>query len=273
MVRRRIRRRGVALSGVAAAYSATGGAWERGPGRIYDRLAEVLVGSSPLALAGALVVDVGAGTGAATRAALAAGAGAVVAVDGAIGMLAHRASHRPAAAVGDMLALPFAAAAFDAAVAAFSLNHLADPAAGLREMARVTRPGGPLLAAAYAATDAHPVKAAVEAALTARGWVPEPWYLAAQVEARVALSTVERAAAVAVAAGLDADVDEVRVPFPELDAGHLVAWRLGVAQHAPFVAGLAPAERDAVIADAVRRLGDRPPMLVRTLVVVRALSR
>ena len=56
-------------SPVGAAYSATGAAWQAGPGRIYDRLAEVMLASPPAPLAGQRVLDVGAGTGAATRAA------------------------------------------------------------------------------------------------------------------------------------------------------------------------------------------------------------
>ncbi|MGQ0521113.1 MAG: class I SAM-dependent methyltransferase [Actinomycetota bacterium] len=257
---------------LAAAYSATGGVWQRGPGRIYDRLAEVLVAGSPVPLVGARVLDVGAGTGAATRAVLAAGAGAAIAVDAAFGMLSHQAAARPPAAVGDVVALPFAAAAFDAAVAAFSLNHLREPAAGLREMARVTRPGGPLLVASYAADDAHPVKAAVEATLSDRGWEPDPWFVAMRAEVTAGLATVEHGTAAAAAAGLDASVEVLHVPFPDLDALDLVAWRLGLAQHAPFVARLPPAERDAVAVDAVRRLGDQPPTLVRSMLVVRAVT-
>ncbi|MGH9155694.1 MAG: class I SAM-dependent methyltransferase [Acidimicrobiales bacterium] len=263
----------MALTGeLAAAYSATGGVWQRGPGRIYDRLAEVLVAGSPGPLVGARVLDVGAGTGAATRAVLAAGADAVVAVDAAFGMLAHHAAERPPAAAGDAVALPFADAAFDAAVAAFSLNHLPDPAAGLREMARVTRRGGPLLAASYAAGDAHPVKAAVEAALSARGWTPDPWYVTMRAGATAELATVAHGTVAAAAAGLDASVEVVHVPFPDLDAYDLVEWRLGLAQHAPFVARLPPAEHDAVAADAVRRLGGQFPSLVRSVLVVRAVS-
>lgn len=273
MVRRGGGRRGVALTGeLAAAYSATGGVWQGGPGRIYDRLAEVLIGASPVPLDGARVLDVGAGTGAATRAALAAGAAAVVAVDAALGMLAHRARGRPPAVVGDVVALPFAGAAFDAAVAAFSLNHLPEPAAGLREMARVTRPGGPLLVASYAADDGHPVKAVVEDALAARGWTPDPWYVTMRAEAAGGLATVEHGTTAAAAAGLDASTEVVHVPFPDLDAHDLVGWRLGLAQHAPFVARLVPAERDAAAADAVRRLGDHPPPLVRSVLLVRAVS-
>ncbi|MDQ4069693.1 MAG: methyltransferase domain-containing protein, partial [Actinomycetota bacterium] len=134
----------------AAAYSATGGRWQRGPGRVYDRLAHVLVGRSPVTVHGTSALDVGAGTGAATRALLAAGAARVVAVDTAIGMLAHDAASRPPAVVADALALPFPPASFGLTVAAFSLNHLADPAAGLAEAARVTRPGGAVVASAYA---------------------------------------------------------------------------------------------------------------------------
>ena len=257
----------------AAAYSATGGAWDAGPGRIYDRLAEALVGRSPGALDGARVLDVGAGTGAAGRAALAAGASQVVAVDAAFGMLAHGAGARPPAAVGDVAALPFATGAFDAAVAAFSLNHLAAPALGFQEMARVTRSGGCLLVSAYAADDTHPVKAAVEEVLGRRGWVAPPWYVDVRDVAAPRLATAAEAAAAAGAAGLDAEVDVVRVPFPDLAPADLVAWRLGLAQHAPFVATLGAAERAEVQATAVAGLGPDVPVLVRSMVVVVAVSR
>ncbi|MGH9222456.1 MAG: class I SAM-dependent methyltransferase [Acidimicrobiales bacterium] len=260
----------MAVTPVAAAYSATGGAWERGPARIYDRLAEVLIGRSPVPLAGRRVLDVGAGTGAASRAVLAAGAAEAVAVDAALGMLAHQAADRPAAVAGDALALPFATSVFDAAVAAFSLNHVATPAAGLREMARVTRPGGAILAATYAADDVHPAKEAVRAALAAHGWAPDPWYMSLGVNVLPLLATPERCADAAQAAELDATVEAVHVPFPDLDARDLVAWRLGMAQHAPFAAGLSGAEREAVVIDAVGRLGDAPP-LVRSVLVLSAI--
>ena len=258
--------------GTAAAYSATGSAWERGPARIYDRLAEIVVAALPVSLDGAAALDLGAGTGAATRALLAAGAGRVVAVDTATGMLFHNAGGRPPAVAGDARALPFAAGAFDATVAAFSLNHLADPAAGLREAARVTRPGGGLAASAYADDDDHPVKQAVQSALVARGWTPEPWYQALQVDAAPKLATVEAARAAAEAAGLDADVEPARVPFPDLDATALIAWRLGLAQHAPFFDGLpTDAARAAVVEDAAARLGDAWPPLERSVIILRAV--
>jgi ubiquinone/menaquinone biosynthesis C-methylase UbiE len=258
-------------AGSAAAYS--GSAWERGPARIYDRLAKLVVSALPVSVDGASALDLGAGTGAATRALLAAGARRVVAVDSAIAMLRYDAGGRPPAVAGDALALPFANAAFDATVAAFSLNHLADPAAGLREAARVTRPGGGLAASAYADDDDHPVKQAVVAALTAHGWTPEPWYEALQRDAAPKLATVDAAKAAAEAAGIDAEVEAARVPFPGLDATALIAWRLGLAQHAPYFDALSDAGRTAVAGDAAARLGDAWPPLERSIVILRAVRR
>jgi demethylmenaquinone methyltransferase/2-methoxy-6-polyprenyl-1,4-benzoquinol methylase len=44
--------------------------------------------------------------------------------------------------VGDALRLPFAAGTFEAATVAFGIRNVADPLGGVREMARVCRPGG-----------------------------------------------------------------------------------------------------------------------------------
>jgi ubiquinone/menaquinone biosynthesis C-methylase UbiE len=192
------------VTSLAAAYSATGAAWQHGPGRVYERLAEVLADRSPLPLRGCRVLDVGAGTGAAGRAAQRAGAGSVIAIDVARGMLAHDAAARPPAAVADALALPFRDGAFDVAIAAFSLNHVAHPAAGLREMMRAVRRGGAIVVGAYAADDSHPVKAAVEDVLRSRGWEPEPWYLSVRSDAVPKLATVERCAEVARTVALEA---------------------------------------------------------------------
>src|SRR5262249_26514305 len=160
----------------------------------------------------------------------------------------HDAATRPPAAVGDASALPFANRSFDAAVAAFSLNHMKDPAAGLREMARVTRLGGSLVAANYAADDTHPAKAAVEAALSARGWTPDPWYAVLRAATMPLLASIASCEAAARTAGLRAEIEAVRVEFPDLGPHDLVAWRLGMAQHAPFVERMPPSEREAVVA-------------------------
>ena len=254
---------------LADAYTATGGAWQAGPGLIYDRLAEVLVGHVPGGVAGRRVLDVGAGTGAASRAALAAGADVVVAADLAPGMLAYDVSARPPAVAADAVLLPFRDAAFGSVVAAFSLNHLDDPVPGLAEAARVLVPGGGLAVSAYADDDTHPVKAVVEATCTERGWVPEPWYLALKATAMRQLDTVERAQAAATAGGLrGAEAVNEQVAFPSMSPGAMVAWRLGMAQVATFVGGLDAAERADLIADATARLGSAAPMLVRSIVVL-----
>lgn len=259
------------ISGIADAYDRTGAAWQAGPGLIYDRLADVALDRCPIALAGVLVLDVGAGTGAASRAASRRGA-SVVGVDAAFAMLAAGAAQRPPAAVADALVLPFRSSAFDAAVAAFSLNHLEDPATALRETARVVRTRGAIVATAYASDDTHPVKEAVDAAASARGWVQEPWCSRLRTSATPLLATVARAAEAAADAGLDAArVDHVAVPFPDLGPQQLVAWRLGMAQMAPFAATLTPAERAGLVADALARLGADFPMLVRSFIVLTAV--
>lgn len=77
----------------------------------------------------------------------------VVGADFSAGMLEH-ARHKLAAAAparvglvaADALGLPFADGVFGAVVSAFLLRNLVDLGAGLREMRRVTRPGGRVIA-------------------------------------------------------------------------------------------------------------------------------
>src|SRR6202011_5336426 len=111
-------------------------AWAVGPARVFGRLAELLVDCSPVPLGGRFVLDLGSGTGDGSRAALSAGA-LVIAADLALGMLLRGRDNRPPATVGDALALPFKGRAFDVVLAPFSLNHLTDPAGGIRESGRV----------------------------------------------------------------------------------------------------------------------------------------
>ncbi len=259
-------------AGMAAAYSTAARRWPAGPGRIYDVLATTLVAHAPHSLHGALVVDVGAGTGAASRAAVAAGARAVLAVDVAPGMLAEASTPRPARLVGDAGHLPLRPGAADVVTAAFSFTHLPDPVAGFVEATRVLRPGGGLVASTYADDDAHPAKGVVEQMLHERGWTDDPWYADMHHHAASRLATADGCRATAASAGLEATVHHRRVPFPDLDAEALVAWRLGLAQYAPFLARLTPEERAAVARDATARLGARPPVLVRSILIVTAVT-
>lgn len=260
------------MSDVAAAYSATGAAWQAGPGRIYDVLSEHLVAHAPVALAGRRVLDLGAGTGAATRALLRRGA-RPIALDAAEGMLRSGAGDRPPAAVADAVALPVRAGAVDGVVAAYSLNHVADPVAALREAARITRARGPILAAVYAADDGHPVKAAVEAAAAEAGYRRASWYDRMRADVVPLLATVERAEAALGRAGLDGSAVQDRIGFPTLVPGDLVAWRLGMAQLAPFVATLGSAGRERLERQALERLGPNPPVLERSVITLVAIAR
>ena len=95
---------------------------------------------------GELVLDLAAGTGTSSEPFAEAGA-RVVPCDFSIGMLTVGKQARPALpfVAGDGTRLPFADDTFDAVTISFGLRNIVDPAAGLREMARVTRPGGRLV--------------------------------------------------------------------------------------------------------------------------------
>ena len=101
---------------------------------------------------GGTALDLGCGTGRALPALRAAvgPSGRVIGLDVTRQMLdAVRSSGRDrdatALLLGDAQRLPFAAGSLDATFAAGLLNHLDDLAAGLRELTRVTRPGGQLI--------------------------------------------------------------------------------------------------------------------------------
>lgn len=253
---------------LARAYDASGGAWAWGAARVYDRLADALVAASPAAVAGRVVLDVGAGTGAASRAIARAG-GRPVALDLSTGMLNVRPPGLPAAAA-DATALPIGEGLAGGAVAAFSLNHLHEPAAGLAEMRRACRPGSPLVAAAYAADDDHPAKAAVERAVSEAGWRPDAWYAELRSGIVGQLATVEGMRAAAERAGVAPEARHVVVAVDGLTPDDLLAWRFGMAQVAPFLGSLDEAARRAIVARAAALLGPRPPPLRRALVVLTA---
>ena len=252
-----------------AAYGASSEAWAAGPARVYAALAAALLARSPVPLAGRTVLDVGAGTGIASRALLRHGA-AVVGVDVAEGMLGHGRPERPPGVVGDAAALPFGTSSVGGAVYACSLGHTAEPVAALREAARVVSRRGVVLASFLAAGDDPPEKARVEAVLRRYGWARPVWYDSLKNGTELALATPDRAVACARAAGLveaRGTVAEVVVPMHATD---VVAWRLGMPQVAPFVAGLDAARRRALRADALRAAAGPPRRVVVRVVLLDA---
>ncbi len=244
------------------AYDVAAPAWRAGPARLYARLAAALVDG--LDLAGAAVLDAGAGTGVAGDAARRAGAARVVAVD-----LAPAILQRPPvlAVAADLARLPFADGSFDVALAAFSLGHLTDPVPGLSALRRVA---SVLAASAFAQGWTHPAKDVVGQVLAAHGYRPPDWYVAFKAGSERRIGDPDRLAALVSAGGYGSvAVDRVEVATGLADPADLVAWRLGMAHHAPFVAGLPPTEREALREEAARLLDGAPPVVV-SMIVVRA---
>jgi SAM-dependent methyltransferase len=99
--------------------------------------------------AGMRVLDVGCGPGALTDELVRrVGAEHVAAIDPAPQFVAANRERHPGADVreGGAEALPWAAGSFDAALCSLVVGFMQDPDQGLREMARVTRPGGAVAA-------------------------------------------------------------------------------------------------------------------------------
>lgn len=92
---------------------------------------------------GELVLDLAAGTAVSTVELSKSGA-TVIACDFSRGMLAAGAHRDVPKVCGDGMDLPFPDNTFDAVTISFGLRNIHEFRAGLREMARVTRPGGRL---------------------------------------------------------------------------------------------------------------------------------
>ena len=102
--------------------------------------------------AGQRALDVGCGPGALTAELVARlGSDAVGAVDPSASFVEAARERHPGVDVRRACAedLPFADDAFDVALAQLVVHFMADPVAGLREMARVTRPGGVIAACVW----------------------------------------------------------------------------------------------------------------------------
>jgi SAM-dependent methyltransferase len=138
---------------VGSLYSAADpDAYERLMGRWSRRLAPLFLRFADLPPRAA-VLDTGCGTGSLAEA-LAREGHKAVAADiappfAAWARDAHRGDKKLRFLVSDVQALPFGAAHFDAAVSLLVLNFVAGPASALREMRRVTKPGGVVAGAVW----------------------------------------------------------------------------------------------------------------------------
>ncbi|MBS2962195.1 demethylmenaquinone methyltransferase [Actinocrinis puniceicyclus] len=130
------------FDGVADRYDLTNDVLSMGQTRAWRQAVAAAVDAHP----GERVLDLAAGTGTSSIPFQQAGA-SVVACDFSLGMLGVGRQRNPQTAfiAGDALRLPFRDGAFDAVTISFGLRNITDTTAALRELRRVTKPGGRLV--------------------------------------------------------------------------------------------------------------------------------
>lgn len=125
------------FDGVARRYDLTNTVLSMGQDRHWRKATRAALEIGP----GQRVLDLAAGTAVSTVELKKSGAWCVAA-DFSVGMLAAGAARHVPKVAGDATRLPFADDVFDAVTISFGLRNVVDTQAALREMARVTRPGG-----------------------------------------------------------------------------------------------------------------------------------
>lgn len=156
------------FDGVARRYDLTNTVISGGQDRLWRRETRMALGLKP----GEKVLDLGAGTGVSTQELAKSGAFAVGA-DLSIGMLQAGRAKRPDVPLlaADALRLPFADETFDAVTISFALRNIVDTEAALREMARVTKPGGRLVVCEFSTPTWRPFRAVYKGYLV--GAIPQ----------------------------------------------------------------------------------------------------
>jgi len=148
---------------IAGRYDLLNDVLSAGQVRLWRRVVARIAGARP----GERVLDLAAGTGTSSLTFTATGADCV-ACDFSLGMLRAGKSRigagprgtgpgRLGFVAGDALRLPFRDGAFDAVTISFGLRNVADPAAALAEMRRVTRPAGRLVVCEFSTITIAPV--------------------------------------------------------------------------------------------------------------------
>ena len=128
------------FDGVARRYDITNTVLSAGQDRVWRRATREALGVGP----GDKVLDLAAGTAVSTVELEKSGAWCMAA-DFSVGMLKAGAARPVPKVAADATRLPFGDAVFDAVTISFGLRNVVDNLSGLREMARVTRPGGRLV--------------------------------------------------------------------------------------------------------------------------------
>lgn len=207
---------------------------------------------------GQTVVDVGCGPGALTSELVArVGTAAVTAVDPSEPFVEAARERHPGVRVERAPAeqLPFPGDEFDVALAQLVVHFMADPVAGLREMGRVTRPGGVVAACVWDhAGGGGPLSVFWEAAHALDPDVPDESRLAGSREGHLAELLGE--------AGLH-DVEDGAVSVDVEHTSFEEWWEpftLGVGPAGAYVARL-DAERQAALREQCRDLLPEPPFV------------
>ncbi|MEO7078655.1 MAG: methyltransferase domain-containing protein, partial [Rhodococcus sp. (in: high G+C Gram-positive bacteria)] len=129
-------------------FAAPAAGYDRLIGRYLPTLAPAFADAIPIE-AGMRVVDIGCGPGGLTRELVSrVGASAVSAIDPSAPFVKACRAGNPGVDVREGFAesLPFDTDSFDAALASLVIGFMSDPVAGVREMSRVSRPGGTVAA-------------------------------------------------------------------------------------------------------------------------------
>ena len=142
---------------VAKRYDVTNTVLSGGQDAMWRRETVAAVAPEP----GELVLDLAAGTGVSSVEFAKAGA-RVVPCDFSVGMLRVGKGKHPELpfVAGDGTQLPFEDDTFDAVTISYGLRNIVDPVKGLREMRRVTKPGGRLVVAEFSHPTFKPFRVA-----------------------------------------------------------------------------------------------------------------